>query len=219
MALFIKFDGVDGQAKDKDHKNWSDCLSMTWGVHKAGTGATGQTRHRGVATVEDFVITKELDKASPKQAEGVLTGKVYPKVEIHDTATYGDGPRDIPQVRVEERAYHLVQPQRGWPRRCGADRSHDTEPRGDREDLRRVRREGRQEGQRRDDLEGRGRHRSGVGAAAALPGSRAKDKGGVGFSPPSPFVFKAGLSLPYVCTWNRKSRADALKRPTSSESR
>ncbi|MGA2254366.1 MAG: type VI secretion system tube protein Hcp [Thermoguttaceae bacterium] len=91
MALFIKFDGVDGQAKDKDHKGWADTLSMTWGVHKAGGGATGQTRHRGVATVEDFVITKELDKSSPKLAEGVLTGKVYPKVEIHDTATYGDG--------------------------------------------------------------------------------------------------------------------------------
>jgi len=90
MALFIKFDGVDGEAKDKDHKSWSDLLSMSWGVHKAGGGATGQTRRRGVATVEDINITKELDKSSPKLTEAVLTGKVFPKVEIHDSATYGD---------------------------------------------------------------------------------------------------------------------------------
>ena len=90
MALFIKFDGVDGEAQDKDHKGWSDILSFSWGLHKAGAGATGQTRRRGVATVEDVVCTKEYDKASPKLAESVCTGKVFPKVEIHDTATYAE---------------------------------------------------------------------------------------------------------------------------------
>jgi type VI secretion system secreted protein Hcp len=93
MALFIKFDGVDGEANDKDHKNWSDLLSFSWGLHKAGAGATGQTRRRGVVTVEDVVCTKEYDKSTPKLSEAVCTGKVFPKVEIHDTTTYGDGAR------------------------------------------------------------------------------------------------------------------------------
>jgi type VI secretion system secreted protein Hcp len=90
MALFIKFDGVDGETNDKDHKGWSDILSFSWGVHRAGAGATGQTRRRGVATVEDVLITKEYDKSSPKLAEAVCTGKVFPKVEIHDTTTYAE---------------------------------------------------------------------------------------------------------------------------------
>jgi type VI secretion system secreted protein Hcp len=90
MALFIKFDGVDGEAQDKDHKGWSDILSFSWGIHRAGVGATGQTRRRGVATVEDVVINKEYDKSSPKLAEAVCTGKVFPKVEIHDTTTYAE---------------------------------------------------------------------------------------------------------------------------------
>ncbi len=90
MALFIKFDGIDGEAKDKDHKGWSDLLSMSWGLHRAGAGATGQTRRRGVVTVEDVVCTKEYDKSSPKLAESVCTGKVFPKVEIHDTTTYSE---------------------------------------------------------------------------------------------------------------------------------
>jgi type VI secretion system secreted protein Hcp len=36
-------------------------------------------------------ISKEYDKSSPKLAEAMLSGKVFPKVEIHDTATYGEG--------------------------------------------------------------------------------------------------------------------------------
>jgi type VI secretion system secreted protein Hcp len=90
MALFIKFDGIDGECNDKDHKNWSDLLSFSWGLRKAGAGTTGQTRRRGVVTVEDVMVTKEVDKSSPKLAEAVCMGKVFPKVELHDTATYGD---------------------------------------------------------------------------------------------------------------------------------
>jgi len=95
MALFIKFDGVEGEAKDSAHKGWSDVLSFSWGLHKAGAGATGQTRRRGVVTVQDVVCTKEYDKSSPKLAEAVCSGKIFPKVEIHDTTTYGDGNRAV----------------------------------------------------------------------------------------------------------------------------
>jgi type VI secretion system secreted protein Hcp len=90
MALFIKFDGIDGECKDKDHKGWTDLMSFSWGIHKAGAGATGQTRRRGVATIEDVACTKEVEKSSPKLAEAVCSGKIFPKVEIHSTATYGD---------------------------------------------------------------------------------------------------------------------------------
>jgi type VI secretion system secreted protein Hcp len=90
MALFIKFDGIDGECNDKDHKNWSDLLSFSWGLRKAGAGSTGQTRRRGVVTVEDVVVTKEVDKTSPKLAEAICSGKVFPKVELHDTASYGE---------------------------------------------------------------------------------------------------------------------------------
>lgn len=90
MALFIKFDGIDGECQDKDHKSWIDVLSFSWGLHKAGSGATGQTRRRGVVTVEDVMVSKEYDKSSPKLAEAVCKGTVFPKVLIHNTATYGD---------------------------------------------------------------------------------------------------------------------------------
>ena len=93
MAAYIKFDGVDGETLDKDHKAWSDILSFSQGVSQPGGSATGATRRRGDAILDDVSVSKELDKSSPKIAESVCKGKVYPKVEIHLTASYTDAGR------------------------------------------------------------------------------------------------------------------------------
>lgn len=93
MAAYIKFDGVDGECIDKDHKGWSDLSSVSQVMHKPGAGATGQTRRRGDVIVEDLQCTKEFDKASPKLAESICNGKIFPKVEIHFTASVTDGGR------------------------------------------------------------------------------------------------------------------------------
>jgi len=90
MAAYIKFDGVDGEAQDKDHKNWSDLLSFSQGMTQPGGGSTGPTRRRGDVIVDDLMCVKELDKSSPKIAESVCKGKIFPKVEIHVTASTTD---------------------------------------------------------------------------------------------------------------------------------
>lgn len=90
MAAYIKFDGVDGEALDKDHKGWSDLSSFAQAMHQPGGSGTGATRRRGDVILSDISCNKELDKASPKLAEAVCKGKVFPKVEIDLTASYTD---------------------------------------------------------------------------------------------------------------------------------
>jgi len=92
MAAYIKFDGIDGEAQDKDHKSWTDLAAFSQLITKPGQG-TGATRRRGDVILEDLHCTKELDKSSPKIAEAVCKGKVFPKVEIHLTASYTDSGR------------------------------------------------------------------------------------------------------------------------------
>jgi len=92
MAAYIKFDGIDGEAKDDKHKSWSDLVSFSQVIDKPGQG-TGPTRRRGDVILDDIRCVKELDKSSPKLAERVCTGKVFPKVEIHLTASYTDSNR------------------------------------------------------------------------------------------------------------------------------
>lgn len=91
-SMYVKFEGLDGEAEDKDHKGWSDILSFSQG-QRLQDGGTGPTRRRGDVVVEDIVVVKELDKTSPKLAEAVCQGKVFPKVEIHVTASYTDAGR------------------------------------------------------------------------------------------------------------------------------
>jgi type VI secretion system secreted protein Hcp len=93
MTAYIKFDGVDGEAQDKDHKGWSDLGSFSQGISQPGSSATGATRRRGDVVLDDVTCTKELDKSSPKLAEAVCKGKVFPKVEIHVTASTTDAGR------------------------------------------------------------------------------------------------------------------------------
>ena len=92
MAGYIKFADVDGETLDKDHGGWSDLTSFAQAIHKPGSG-TGATRRRGDVVLDDITVVKELDKASPKIAEAVCKGKVFPKVEIHMTASYTDAGR------------------------------------------------------------------------------------------------------------------------------
>jgi len=92
MAAYIKFDGLDGEAIDKDHKGWSDIESFNQVIHKPGSG-TGVARRRGDVVLDDVLIVKSLDKASPKLAESICKGKVFPKVQIHVTRSYTDSGR------------------------------------------------------------------------------------------------------------------------------
>ena len=87
-VIAVKFDGVDGESKYSETDKWSDVLSYSWGAHKPGGGATGQSRRRGSAVVDDLVIVKEIDKSTAKIQEKLLMGEVIPLVEV---AEYQNG--------------------------------------------------------------------------------------------------------------------------------
>ncbi|MFC1953607.1 Hcp family type VI secretion system effector [Chloroflexota bacterium] len=89
-SIFAKYEGVDGESKDANHDKWIDVLSIDWGAHRPEGGATGQSRRRVSAIVEDMVITFAYDKSVPKLQEKCLKGEVIPKLEIELTANYGE---------------------------------------------------------------------------------------------------------------------------------
>lgn len=84
-AAYIKFDGIDGEAKSDGHEGWIEIMSFNQGIHKPKQGASGSTRRRSAAEFSDLVVTKELDKSSPKLAEAVATGRVIPRVALDVT--------------------------------------------------------------------------------------------------------------------------------------
>ncbi len=95
MAWYVKFDGVDGSSKQKDHDKWCNASSFNQSGHKAGGGATGSSRVGGKMHLDDISLSIVTDKALPKLLEGAVKGKVFSKVEIHGTATYGDSGEQV----------------------------------------------------------------------------------------------------------------------------
>ncbi len=89
MAIFVKYDGIDGESKDANHDKWIDVLSIDWGSSIPDDGASGQSRRRSRVDVDDILLTMEFEKSSPKLLEKLNKGKVIPKVEIEQTASYG----------------------------------------------------------------------------------------------------------------------------------
>ena len=84
-SAYVKFDGIDGESQVNDHEGWSEIVSFSQPIIQPVGGTTGAARQRGKVVFEDIVIVKQLDKASPKLAESICMGKVFPKVEIHLT--------------------------------------------------------------------------------------------------------------------------------------
>jgi type VI secretion system secreted protein Hcp len=93
---YMKLGDIKGEATEaKDgHKNEIEILSVNFDAAQAGIArdvATGQASGKrdaatGQATGKrqhkPFVITKQVDKSSPKLAEAVAKGKVFKTVEI-----------------------------------------------------------------------------------------------------------------------------------------
>lgn len=72
--MFIKFDGIDGEAIDAEHKGEIEVLSWNWGVANTGHSVSdGGTV--GKPQKQDFVFTHVYDKASPLLAKQCVTGK------------------------------------------------------------------------------------------------------------------------------------------------
>jgi len=84
-SAYVKFEGIDGESKSVGHEGWSEIVSFSQPITSPGSGATGTTRRRADVILEDIVVVKQIDKASPKLAEAICMGKVFPKVEIHLT--------------------------------------------------------------------------------------------------------------------------------------
>lgn len=82
-AAYLKFDGVDGESKDKSHESWSNIMSFSQSISRDTSATSGSARARSSAVFHDFVVEKTLDKSSPKLAEAIAKGQVFPKVEIH----------------------------------------------------------------------------------------------------------------------------------------
>ena len=85
MALFIKFDGIDGESIASGHEKWIEVISWSWGASQpAARMAVGSGAGKaGTPSIQVLSIGKHLDKSSPLLYQSCASGKVFPSVLLH----------------------------------------------------------------------------------------------------------------------------------------
>lgn len=73
--MFLKLDGIEGESTDSKHKGEIEVRSWSWAETNAATGASGGGRGAGKVSMSDLVITKDVDKSTPKLALACATGE------------------------------------------------------------------------------------------------------------------------------------------------
>lgn len=61
---FLKLDGINGEAQDKEKKDEIDILAWSWGMSQNGTTHMGSGSGAGKVNVQDISFTKYVDLAS-----------------------------------------------------------------------------------------------------------------------------------------------------------
>jgi type VI secretion system secreted protein Hcp len=71
---FIKFDGIDGESNDKDHRGWLDLVSFSWGLENTSNGKRG--------CIAGLEITKAVDSATPSLLANAANGTSMPNAVL-----------------------------------------------------------------------------------------------------------------------------------------
>ncbi|MCU9849889.1 type VI secretion system tube protein Hcp [Defluviimonas sp. WL0024] len=104
--VFIKIDGIPGEAREKNHKDWIPVKTIGWGVERTLDMTDLGTTQRGYANAnfQKITLNTELSKASAKICTYVASGKSIKELTIEmcrsgDDASIGMEPYLIIKLR------------------------------------------------------------------------------------------------------------------------
>lgn len=101
VDFFLKLGDIKGESKDHQYADWIEVLAWSWGMSQSGTMHTGTGGGTGKVSVQDFSVTKFVDKATPNIMQKCCTGKHYPEVTFIARKA-GDKPIDYVKLTMKE---------------------------------------------------------------------------------------------------------------------
>lgn len=90
--VFLKIDGISGESRDEKHSDWIECQSFSHGISQPSSilGISGGAVSAEKPVLEDFVIVKHMDRASPKLYLACTNGERLSEVTMEITRSEGD---------------------------------------------------------------------------------------------------------------------------------
>lgn len=92
MSIYMKFGSINGAVTTDGLKDWIEVHSFQWGVGRAiGTAARGlESREANEPSISEVVVTKRMDKSSPKLFQDAVAGDLSTDVKFKFTTTTKD---------------------------------------------------------------------------------------------------------------------------------
>lgn len=100
VDMFLKIEGIKGEAQDAKHKDEIDVLAWSWGMSQSGTTHMGPGGGAGKVNVQDISITKYLDNASPNLMLYCCSGKHIKEMNL-TVRKAGDKPLEYLKIKME----------------------------------------------------------------------------------------------------------------------
>ncbi len=75
VDMFLKLDGIDGEAVDDAHTDEIDVLAWSWGMSQSGTTHIAKGGGAGKVAVQDLSVTKYVDRSSATIMSKIATGE------------------------------------------------------------------------------------------------------------------------------------------------
>lgn len=79
VDMFLKLEGIEGEAQDSVHAKEIDILAWSWGASQSGTTHMGAGGGGGKANIQDISFTHYVDSASHLLLQRCFDGKHIPK--------------------------------------------------------------------------------------------------------------------------------------------
>ena len=98
--MFLKLDGVTGEAKDKVHGKEIDVLSWSWGMTNEGSAHNGGGAGTGKVNVQDVSVTKFIDSSSPQLMLACCKGTHFENALI-TVRKAGEKPLEYVKVKMQ----------------------------------------------------------------------------------------------------------------------
>jgi type VI secretion system secreted protein Hcp len=101
VDMFMKIDGVTGEAKDSAHGDEIDVIAWTWGMQQSGSRHTGGGGGSGKVNVQDLSFTKYVDKSSTDLMLFCCNGK-HVKEATLTVRKAGESPVEYIKVKMSD---------------------------------------------------------------------------------------------------------------------
>ena len=107
--MFIKIDGIAGEAQDDVHRGEIDVASWHWRMSQQSSMMPGSGGGAGKATINDLEFIHQIDRASPNLMRYCLTGRHIPKVVL-SVRKAGGVPLDFLKITMGDVVVTSVEP-------------------------------------------------------------------------------------------------------------